>query len=411
MRTLLKGNGAVARAVQMAGAQVIAAYPITPQTSIVEELADMVAQGRLNARFIKVESEHSAMAACIAAASVGARTFTASSSQGLAYMHEVLHWAAGSRLPIVMVNVNRALGAPWALLTDQNDSLSQRDTGWMQVYCQSAQEAFDSVVQAYEVSQRVLLPCMVILDGFLLSHTLENMDLPEAEMVESFISRLKLPHLLDLDHPATIGGLTDPNYYTEFRMKMQGAHQQALEVWADVGRQWGELTGRSYGVVEEYRLDDAELVLVTSSTPAMTARVAIDALRERGIAAGLLRLRVFRPFPADALRRALAAKQRVVVLDRNCSFGHHGIFYQEIKSALYELPPAERPPMRGIIAGLGGRDITPEDIEQMLLQNFSADGAKSACGRDAAGEPEPVTWWKAEPKAEAVEAEPCAATK
>ena len=181
MRMLLKGNGAVARAVQMAGAQVIAAYPITPQTSIIEELAEMVADGRLNARFIKVESEHSAMASCIAAASVGARTFTASSSQGLAYMHEVLHWAAGSRLPIVMVNVNRALGAPWALLTDQTDSLSQRDTGWMQIYCQSAQEAFDSVVQAYEVSQRVLLPCMVVLDGFLLSHTLENVELPEAE--------------------------------------------------------------------------------------------------------------------------------------------------------------------------------------------------------------------------------------
>ena len=179
MRTLLKGNGAVARAVQMAGVQVISVYPITPQTSIVEELAEMVAQGRLNARYIKVESEHSAMAACIAAASVGARTFTATSGQGLAFMHEVLHWAAGSRLPIVMVNVNRALAAPWSLFTEQTDSLSQRDTGWMQIYCQSAQEAFDSVIQAFEVSQRVLLPCMVLLDGFLLSHTFENVDMPE----------------------------------------------------------------------------------------------------------------------------------------------------------------------------------------------------------------------------------------
>jgi pyruvate/2-oxoacid:ferredoxin oxidoreductase alpha subunit len=396
---LLKGNGAVARAVQMAGAQVIAAYPITPQTSIVEELAEMVAQGRLNARFLKVESEYSAMAACMAAASVGARAFTATSSQGLVYMHELLHWAAGSRLPIVMVNVNRALGAPWSVLTDQTDSLSQRDTGWMQIYCQSAQEAFDSVIQSFEVSQRVLLPCMVVLDGFLLSHTFENLDVPEPGMVESFISPLKLPHMLDIDWPATIGGLCGPDYYTAFRRKVQIAHQEALAAWTDVGRHWGELTGRSYDLVEEYRLHDAELVLVTSSTPAMTARVAIDVLRERGVAAGLLRLRVFRPFPADALRRALAGKQAVVVLDRSCSFGHHGIFYQETKSALYELPAAERPPMRGIIAGLGGSDITPEDIEQMLLQKFESEG------------PEPVIWWKAMPEEAAAEAEPYAVTK
>ena len=399
MRTLLKGNGAAARAVQMAGAQVISAYPITPQTSLIEELAEMVAQGRLNARFIKVESEHSALAACIAAASVGARTFTATSSQGLALMHELLHWAAGSRLPIVMVNVNRALGAPWSLFTEQTDSLSQRDTGWMQVYCQSAQEALDTVIQSFEVSQRVLLPCMVLLDGFLLSHTFENVDVPEQSTVDSFLGPLKLPHMLDLARPATIGGLSDPDCYTAFRRKIQIAHERALEVWADVGRQWGELTGRSYDVVEEYRLHDAEVVLVTSSTPAMTARVAIDALRERGFAAGLLRLRVFRPFPADALRRALARKREVIVLDRSCSFGHHGIFHQETKSALYELPAADRPPIRGIIAGLGGRDITPEDIEQMLLQGSEGKGS------------EPVTWWNALPEEEAVEAEPCAATK
>jgi pyruvate/2-oxoacid:ferredoxin oxidoreductase alpha subunit len=399
MRTLLKGNGAVARAVQMAGAQVISAYPITPQTSIVEELAEMVAQGRLNARFIKVESEHSALAACIAAASVGARTFTATSSQGLALMHELLHWAAGSRLPIVMVNVNRALGSPWSLFTEQTDSLSQRDTGWMQIYCQSAQEALDSVIQSFEVSQRVLLPCMVLLDGFLLSHTFENVEVPEQDTVDSFLGPLKLPHLLDVARPATIGGLSDPDSYTAFRRKIQIAHEQALEVWADVGRQWGELTGRGYDVIEEYRLHDAELVLVASSTPAMTARVAIDALRERGIPAGLLRLRVFRPFPANALRRALARKRAVVVLDRNCSFGHHGIFYQETKSALYELPAGDRPPVRGIIAGLGGRDITPEDIEQMLLQGSESKGLES------------VTWWKTLPEEEqAVEAEPCATT-
>jgi pyruvate/2-oxoacid:ferredoxin oxidoreductase alpha subunit len=269
----------------------------------------------------------------------------------------------------------------------------------MQIYCQSAQEAFDSVIQAFEVSQRVLLPCMELLDGFLLSHTFENVDVPEQGVVDSFLGPLQLPHLLDVARPATIGGLSDPECYTAFRRKIQIAHEQALEEWADVGRQWGELTGRGYDVVDEYRLDDADVVLVASSTPAMTARVAIDRLRERGIPAGLLRLRVFRPFPANALRRALAGKQAVVVLDRSCSFGHHGIFYQEIKSALYELPAADRPPIRGIIAGLGGRDITPEDIEQMLLQGSEGET------------PEPVTWWKTLPEEEAVEAEPCAATK
>jgi pyruvate/2-oxoacid:ferredoxin oxidoreductase alpha subunit len=314
-------------------------------------------------------------------------------------MHELLHWAAGSRLPIVMVNVNRALAAPWSLFTEQTDSLSQRDTGWMQIYCQSAQEAFDSVIQAFEVSQRVLLPCMVLLDGFLLSHTFENVDVPEQGVVDSFLGPLQLPHLLDVARPATIGGLSDPECYTAFRRKIQIAHERALEAWADVGRQWGELTGRGYDVIDEYRLDDADLVLVASSTTAMTAQVAIDRLRERGIAAGLLRLRVFRPFPANALRRALARKQAVVVLDRSCSFGHHGIFYQETKSALYELPAADRPPIRGIIAGLGGRDITPEDIEEMLLQGSEGET------------PEPVTWWKTLPEEEAVEAEPCAATK
>ncbi len=381
MRKVLKGNGAVAEAVRLARAEVISAYPITPQTSIIEEIASMVSEGSLEAQFIKVESEHSALAGCIAAASAGARTFTATSAQGLALMHELIHWAAGGRLPIVLADVNRAMAPGWSIWTDQNDSLSQRDTGWMQVYCQSSQEVVDSVVQAYKVSERVLLPTMVVLDAFFLSHTYEDVEVPEQEMVDRFLPPLELPHRMDMERPAALGNLVFPDRYMEFREKMDLAHGVALGVWEEVGREWGELTGRPYGLVEEYRMDGAELVLVTAATTASTARPVIDALREAGVPAGLLRLRVFRPFPAERIRAILGGRKKVVILDRNCSFGHHGIFHQEIKSALYELPHGEQPALHGIIAGLGGRDITPDDLHGML------DGAWSGKITD------PVTWW------------------
>lgn len=381
MRTVLKGNGAVAQAVRMVAPQVISAYPITPQTSIIEELAEIVASGQLNANFIKVESEHSAMAGCIAAASVGAKVFTASSSHGLALMHEMLHWAAAARLPIVMVNCNRALGPGWNLWVDQTDSLSQRDTGWMQAYCSNAQEVFDTVVQAYEVSQRVLLPCMVMLDGFVLSHTYEELDIPEQSVVDSFLSPYEVPHKLDFAHPGVMNPITDEDHYMEFRRKIAVAHNKAIGAWQDVDCEWRSLTGRHYGLIEEYRTKDAELILVASSTAASTARVAIDQLRDRGIPAGLVRLRLFRPFPAEALRRALARKKQVVVLDRNFSFGHHGIFHQEVKSALYDLLPGDAPPVKGVVAGLGGRDITPDDICEMLSLAWHNKLSET------------VTWW------------------
>jgi len=389
---VLKGNGAVAHGVRLARAQVISAYPITPQTSIIEGLASMVAEGKLDAKFIKVESEHSALAGCIAAASAGARVFTATSAQGLALMHELIHWAAGARLPVVLANVNRAMAPGWSIWTDQTDSLSQRDTGWMQVYCQSSQEVVDSVIQAYRVSEEVLLPTMVVLDAFFLSHTFEDVEVPEQEMVDAFLPPFELPHKMDLEHPAALGNLVFPDRYMEFRRKMDLAHRAALEAWERVGREWGELTGRPYGLVEEYRMDGAELVFVSAATTASTARVVVDALRERGVPAGLLRLRVFRPFPVQAVRNALAGPKKVVVLDRNCSFGHHGIFHQEIKSALYELPAADHPQVFGVIAGLGGRDVTPEDLEAMLTGVWE--------GRIT----EPVTWWKVLPAEDPVAA-------
>ncbi len=391
MKAVLKGNSAVARAVGMVRPQVISAYPITPQTSIIEELADMVTSGQLKAKFIKVESEHSAMAGCIAAASVGARVFTATSSHGLALMHEMLHWAAGARLPVVMVNCNRALGPGWNLFADQTDSLSQRDTGWMQIYCASAQEVFDTVVQAYEVSQRTLLPSMVMLDAFFLSHTYEDIELPEQDVVDRFLSPYELPHRLDLSRPTLVSPVTDENHYMEYRHRIAVAHEHALREWQKADERWQAMTGRGYGLIEEYKNNDAEIVLVASSTIARTARVAIDHLRAEGIPAGLVRLRVFRPFPAAALRSALAGKKQVIVLDRDCSFGHHGIYHQEIKSALFEAPYAPRvhsPQVQGVIAGLGGRDVTPEDMSEIM----SLAWQNKLTG--------PVTWWDTLPEKE-----------
>jgi len=253
------------------------------------------------------------------------------------------------------------------------------------------------VIQAFEVSQRVLLPVMVMEDAFFLSHTYEDMDLPEQSVVDAVLRPIDIPHRLDLSHPASFGPIADASMYMEFREKIELAHEQALANWEEVGRAWKELTGRGYGLIEEYRNDDAEVVLVASSTPAMTARVAIDNLRARGIPVGLLRLRVFRPFPADAIRYALAGKKGVVVLDRDCSFGHHGIFHQEVKSALYELPASDRPPVKGIIAGLGGRDITPQTIERMLLMAWNRQLSR------------PSTWWDGMPEQEQVET--CLAAK
>jgi pyruvate/2-oxoacid:ferredoxin oxidoreductase alpha subunit len=391
MKKLLKGNSAVAYGVKLARAEVIAAYPITPQTSIIEDLAAFVAKGELQATFVKVESEHSAMAACIGAASAGARVFTATSAQGLALMHELIHWAAGARLPIVLADVNRAMAPGWSIWTDQNDTLSQRDTGWMQLYCASSQEVVDSVVQAYKVAEKVLLPVMIVLDAFFLSHTHEVVDVPEQTLVDRFLPPLDLPLRLDVDRPGAFGNLVFPDRYMEFRFKIELALREALEVWREVDREWGELVGRSYGLLEAYRREDAETVLLTAGTPASTGKVAVDQLRQEGIPVGLVRLRLFRPFPAAELERLLSGLRRVVVLDRNCSYGHHGIFHQEVKSALYELPERRRPQVLGVVAGLGGRDITVADLAAILRQAHRGELAA------------PVTWWNVlQPEEEAV---------
>ncbi len=370
MKKVLMGNHALSLGATLARVQVIAAYPITPQTQVVELLSEIVAGGKLKAEFIKVESEHSAMAACIGASSAGARAFTATSAQGLALMHEMLHWAAGARLPIVMGEINRAMAPPWSVWSDQNDSLSQRDTGWMQFYCQSNQEVLDTVILAYKVAERVLMPAMIVLDAFALSHTYEAVEIPEQEMVDTFLPPFDYPYKLNIQDPHTFGGLTTPDWYMELRYKMQEASEQALAVVQEEGAAFARLFGRANYAVEPYQVDDAEIVLVTSGTVASTAVHAVREMRKKGLKVGNLRFRVLRPFPFADVRRLLAKAGKIIVIDRNISFGYHGIFAQEVKAALYGHSDA---PVYGFIAGLGGRDIFPETIEAIVQEALHAD--------------------------------------
>ncbi|HNW60902.1 MAG TPA: pyruvate ferredoxin oxidoreductase [bacterium] len=369
MRSVLEGSQAAAEAVRLARVKVVSAYPITPQTHIVEELAKFCAEGSLDGRFICVESEHSAMASVIGAASGGVRTFTASSSHGLALMHEMLHWAAGARLPIVMAEVNRALGPGWNLWMDQTDSLSQRDTGWIQLYCADGQEVLDTTLQAYRLAEAVNLPVMVTLDAFFLSHTYEPVDVPTQDEVDAFLPPFVPKFRMDTAAPLSLHGVAPINVYMEMRRSIQMAMEAVPEVFAGIEAEFQTRFGRRWGAVDAYRLEDAEIVLVTSGTAAGTARVAIDQLREAGEKAGMLRIKMFRPFPVREVRQALAKARKVAVLDRNCSFGAGGIFASELRSALYG---AATVPVWSYITGLGGRDVTVETIMNLYTRTRDA---------------------------------------
>jgi pyruvate/2-oxoacid:ferredoxin oxidoreductase alpha subunit len=285
-------------------------------------------------------------------------------------MHEMLHWAGGGRLPIVLVNVNRAMAPPWTIYCDQNDSLSQRDTGWMQYYCESNQEVLDTILMAFKVSEEVMLPSMLNLDAFFLSHTCEPVDIPDQAMVDGFLPPYERDMKIDTSDPHTYGGLARPDSYMEFRYMMENAMHDALEVIDRVAGEFEEIFGRKYNHLEEYRCDDAEMVLVTSGTITSTARIVIDSMREQGIPVGLIKARLFRPFPVQEYRRVLSGIRKVGVVDRNLSYGASGIFYQEIKASMYNT--RHRPPIFGFVAGLGGRDVTPatiSEIIQFLMEN------------------------------------------
>ncbi|MFI5345562.1 MAG: pyruvate ferredoxin oxidoreductase [Elusimicrobiota bacterium] len=379
MKKVLSGNHAAAVAAQLARVQVTAGYPITPATQVFEALAEMKSKGEFPGEFIATESEHSVMAALLGAASAGARTFTATSSHGLAYMHELLHWVAGARLPVVMVDVNRALAAPWNLGADQTDSLSQRDTGWMQTYCSTNQEVLDTVLMSFKIAERVMLPSMVVLDGFTLSHSYEPVDVPSQADVDAFLPPFRPEHLLDPAKPMTFGSLTGPKDYLRLRRRMAADMAEAEDCIEEAGREFGKAFGRSYGQLDAYRCEDADTLLVTSGAVGSTARAAVDALREKGRKAGNLRVRAFRPFPAKALRSFVQPGMRLAVVDRNYSPGAGGIFAQEIKAALY---PRSGVAVHGYVTGLGGGDITVELLQEIWER---VDAAPKS-------DPAPSTW-------------------
>ena len=365
MKEFMTGNHAVAQAVKLCRTPLIAAYPITPQTAIYEKLSEWEASGELKGIMMRTESEHSAMASCIAASLTGVRTFTATSSQGIALMHEMLHFAAGCRAPVVMANVNRLLAAPWGFWADQLDSLSQRDTGWIQFYCENGQESLDTVIQAYKIAEQVYLPVMVSLEAFFVSHFMEVVDLPEQEQVDHFLPPMDLPHKFDIDKPGFLVPVVPSELYQKYKHMAQGSMESVKEIAARVDQEFKEGFGRSYGIIEPIMLEDAEVVLVTAGSITSTARVAIKNLRTRGKKIGLLKVRLFRPFPVEGVQIALRGKKKIAVIDRNISLGSGGIFCQELRAAL--IHSSDHPLTYSYIAGIGGTDVTPEVIEKIAL--------------------------------------------
>jgi pyruvate/2-oxoacid:ferredoxin oxidoreductase alpha subunit len=360
-RRLLTGDHAIAYGACLAQPQLLPVYPITPQTPVLEKLVELHERRELSGDLMTVESEHSAMAACIAASLAGVRVFTATASQGLALMHEMLHYAAGARAPVVMANVNRTLAAPWGFWADHTDSLAQRDTGWIQLYCESPQEALDTILAAYRVAESVLLPAMVVIEALYVSHALEPVDVPDPDVVGRFLPRFDPELRLDPKRPRSFGGTATPAQWRANRLAMQAAMDLVGDALADADRLWGELTGRTYGAVDAYRTRDAELVLVALGGVAGTAREAVDRLREAGVAAGLARIRLFRPFPTRALTDVLSGVDRIAVIDRNYSIGSGGIVAGELRAALHATGEID-PLLHSYVIGLGGVDVSVERL-------------------------------------------------
>ena len=354
MKKIATGNKAVAEAVKQVVPSVVAAYPITPQTEVVEQIAEFVTGGELRSRYIAVESEHSAMAACIGASITGVRTFTETSTHGLLYMHEMTNWAAGARLPIVMANINRPPGPGWNIWAEHSDAMQERDTGWPKVYVSTVQEAYDATIMAFRIAEHndVLLPVMVNLDGFLLSHIMQPLDTVDAG---DFVPQIRLPHAIDPENPAAYGGLTGTDKHFLMRWDIERSIRDSVKVIQDTEEEFAKRFGRKYGFTENYHCDDAEIIIVAMGTLGKEMEVAVDLLRKEGIKAGSLRIRWFRPFPDLSL---LKGKQ-VVVIDRDYSFGRGGILATEIVAQTKEN-------VFSVIAGLGGQEVTYDDIADFV---------------------------------------------
>lgn len=391
---VITGNKAAAEAARLAKVEVIAAYPITPQSGVVEALANYVETGMLDAEFVTVESEHSAMGVCIGAAVAGVRVFTASSANGLAYMSEQLSWVSGSRLPIVMGCANRAMSAPWNVLNDQQDAMSQRDHGWIQLYCRDNQEILDTFLQAFRIAELLSLPVMVCYDGFILSHTVMPVEIPGQEQVDTFLPKLVARTIVDNDDPRNINPVTLANPrqngngvlchgYMEFRYLMQQALEESLDTIETVDKEFEACFGRSTGgLTWSYQLEDAEVALVAAGSLANEASVAADTLREAGVKAGVLGIRSYRPFPDVKVARELSGVRQAVVFDKSLTYGYGGPIYVDVQAALFR--NRVLPEVHGYIAGLGGRDVNARQLVDAVMESIAWNSSEN--------KPKPVGW-------------------
>ncbi len=376
-RMFINGDEAVAYGVRLCRPQVVTAYPITPQTICVEKLSDFVADGSLKCEYLYAESEHSVMASVMGASLAGARVFTATSSQGLAYMCEVLHYVSGSRFPVVMMNANRTLAAPWNIFGDQRDSMSQRDAGWIQVYCENGQEALDMVIQAYRIAEHpdVYIPVMVNLDGFVNTHTYELVEIPDQETVDAFLPPLKSKNCIDFNDPKSYCISTNTEWNTKFRDQQQRAMMGSAKVIEEVNKEFAAAFGRDWGgMVDEYRMDDAEICLVALGSVCGTTKEVVDTLREQGKKVGLVKLRFIRPFPKEFFKALTHRVKAVGVVDRNISFGYEGAMGSEVKAAMQTA--GKFIPVLNFVCGLAGQDITREDLAGMFAKVEAAAEGK-----------------------------------
>jgi pyruvate ferredoxin oxidoreductase alpha subunit len=361
----MNGDSAVAYAMMQINPDVVAGYPITPQTIAIERFSEYVADGEVDTEFVPTESEHSAMSACIGASAAGGRVMTSTASAGLAFMWEVLYVASGTRLPIVMNVMNRALSAPLNIHCDHSDSMGARDSGWIQIYGENVQESYDNIIQAVKIAESARLPVMPCFDGFIVSHAVERLEVLEKEEVQNFIGTYKPKYpLLDIDNPITIGPVDLYDYYMEHKKQQHEAMKIALKIVKDVGKEYGSLTSRSYETMFKYKLEDAEVAVIALGSTAGTVRETVDLMREKGMNAGMLKLRLFRPFPREDLINALKHVKVIVTMDRSDSFGSFGgPLFSEVRSAMFKKTDAE---IIGYIYGLGGRDITVKEIEKVF---------------------------------------------
>jgi pyruvate ferredoxin oxidoreductase alpha subunit len=365
-KKFLSGNEAFAEGIRLARPQVISAYPITPQTIVVERLSEMVEDGSLKAEYVHVESEHSAMSCAIGASAAGARAFTATSSQGLLYMAECLYYASGGRFPIVMMNADRSTALPWNIYGDQRDSLSQLDSGWIQAYAENAQEALDLALMSYKIAENkaVSTPFMANLDGFVLTHTYETVDIPEKEQADRFLPPYETDNRIDLDNPKNMAFSAGPDTNYIFKYKEHEGVLAARKAIADTEKEFAEIFGRKYsGLIENYRTDDADYVIVTLGSIAGLCRETAEDLRENGVKAGVVRIRYMRPFPNEEIADVLRNVKAYAVLEKDISFGNEGTVFTNVNSALKKAEVNVKG--YNFIGGLGGRNISAADIEKI----------------------------------------------